>query len=174
MDYINSRHPEVKRAERTTDVQNMSRICFRCKNEQPLSDFGTKKDDKFGRSHECRACKRIKNHLNKNKPRTRFCTYRKSAAVRGIPFLLSFDEFKQFWNLPCFYCGNLIDGIGLDRRESSLGYILENIDSCCSRCNYAKQSQTQEQFIQMCQMVSSRFNNHTISPKVESQPEQGL
>jgi hypothetical protein len=53
---------------------------------------------------------------------------------------LSFDDFKELRIKPCHYCGNYIGdgGYGLDRKDSNLGYTLENIVPCCRECNITK------------------------------------
>ena len=37
--------------------------------------------------------------------------------------------------LPCYYCDSTYD-IGLDRKDSSKGHTLENVVSCCEKCNF--------------------------------------
>lgn len=82
---------------------------------------------------------------------------RKFSSENGI---ISFDKFKELVNQPCFYCDEIgskkisdiiqargklyicsdetININGIDRLDSSKGYIDGNCISCCSKCNYAK------------------------------------
>jgi hypothetical protein len=68
-------------------------------------------------------------------------SYAQGAKVRGFIFCLNFDEFKELVTTPCHYCGNLPEGDrfnGIDRIDSSLGYVPENSVPCCRICNRAK------------------------------------
>lgn len=51
-------------------------------------------------------------------------------------------------NRTCAYCGLVYDGSGsgVDRINSSIGYRIDNIATCCKRCNHAKNDQTVEEF----------------------------
>ena len=82
--------------------------------------------------------------------------------------VISFQEFKELVNQPCFYCneigskeisdriqtrgkificsGEIININGIDRLDSSKGYIKGNCIPCCTRCNYAKHTQTLQEF----------------------------
>lgn len=62
---------------------------------------------------------------------------------RGIPFLLSFDRFKEVVSTPCYYCGfklcsQVKEGSGIDRIDSRKGYEVGNVISCGHRCNLLK------------------------------------
>jgi hypothetical protein len=82
---------------------------------------------------------------------------KKRAKKRGKEFLLSYEDYVDFAKNPfCFYCdeplfwpeygrrsrasgppkGYLSSNI--DRKDNSVGYVKENIVSCCSRCNKVK------------------------------------
>lgn len=66
-------------------------------------------------------------------------------------FTLTFDEFYTITQQPCFYCGEpprqryYLSHLrkefiynGLDRVDSSKGYEMGNVVSCCGHCNRAK------------------------------------
>ncbi len=74
----------------------------------------------------------------KQSPRGRFSKYKEKAKERGLAFSLTLEEFKSFWNSLCYYCGNSINGIGLDRINSSRGYFIDNVVPCCLMCNRMK------------------------------------
>jgi hypothetical protein len=77
----------------------------------------------------------------------RFANYKSGARVRKIPFELTFDEFETFWQAPCVYCGDLIDTIGVDRINNSLGYTIDNCVSCCQTCNYMKSDLCEDKWL---------------------------
>ena len=64
--------------------------------------------------------------------------YRSGAKQRNIPFLLTEEEFKSFWQAPCSYCGDEIKTIGLDRIDSDGPYRIDNVRPCCWPCNSNK------------------------------------
>lgn len=68
----------------------------------------------------------------------KYSAYRDGAVKRNLPFEISLEDFKLFWQVPCYYCGDAIDTIGLDRINSDLGYTLDNLRPCCTFCNRAK------------------------------------
>ena len=165
MAYRRKLHPNTHRKV-TTDLVSMTRTCYSCHETKSLDEFGRNKNRRasMGRSHECRVChnKRSKDH--KNTPEHRFATYKSGARVRKISFELSFEEFISFWNKPCFYCEEEIMGIGLDRKDSTGSYCIENVLPCCGQCNYAKKSQTTDQFISMCLKVAKKFESYIVPP----------
>jgi hypothetical protein len=88
--------------------------------------------------------------------RGRFTKYKAQAKSRNYPFELDEDQFLSFWEKPCHYCGDKIDGIGIDRIDNSLGYTIENCVPCCEDCNRMKMTKTIEQFLRKCEIIVSR------------------
>ena len=91
--------------------------------------------------HTCEQCvpnqkeyaANYKNGLN-----GRWQMYRANAKKRGLPFKLTIQQFAEFWQKPCSYCGSEIETVGIDRVDSSLGYVEGNLVSCCWICNQSK------------------------------------
>lgn len=88
--------------------------------------------------------------------------YRRGAKMRDLKFELSKVEFFDLTQKNCFYCGQVpsrkratrikgkIQGFifnGIDRFDSSKGYILENCVPACAECNIIKRDFTYKQFI---------------------------
>jgi 5-methylcytosine-specific restriction endonuclease McrA len=79
-------------------------------------------------------------------------SYRKSARDRGLSWDLSNAEFFALVTSNCRYCGTPPNSVrkpnagvngeffytGVDRVENTLGYIPDNVVSCCWDCNRAK------------------------------------
>ena len=98
-----------------------------------------------------------------------FGRYRASAKKRGFVFDIDKPLFRLFVTLPCNYCGqppksiwptdskNELNGSftysGLDRVDSSVGYISTNIAPCCKICNYMKQSLSESEFLTHIQQI---------------------
>jgi hypothetical protein len=91
---------------------------------------------------------------------------------------LSFDDFYNLSQKNCYYCNSkpatkynaiqktsseyqIKEGLfvynGLDRIDSNLGHIKENVVPCCVRCNRSKMDYTQEEFLNM---IKNIFEKH--------------
>lgn len=76
--------------------------------------------------------------------------------------LFEIDDITVFniIHSPCHYCGFLVEfplsRNGLDRIDNSLGYIADNVVSCCWICNRAKRELSLEEFNEWS---IRRFNN---------------
>lgn len=88
--------------------------------------------------------------------------YVRSADRRNFKFSITLEKFRELTKLTCHYCGEApckisYDSIskkttgyifnGLDRKDSKIGYIEENVLPCCSICNYAKRSMSYTDYI---------------------------
>jgi hypothetical protein len=60
--------------------------------------------------------------------------------------------FKQYKSLvssqKCFYCGKPLPlaGYGIDRIDSTKGYVVKNVRPCCTVCNLAKNKTSEKEF----------------------------
>lgn len=76
--------------------------------------------------------------------RGRYGIYKQNAKQRNIQFDLTVEEFDEITQQPCTYCGgfngecNGIKYSGVDRIDSSQGYIKLNAIPCCETCNKMK------------------------------------
>lgn len=86
-------------------------------------------------------------------------SYRLSARRKHREFSLTESDFRELIQRPCHYCGVEYSNVsvsrsntgdfkynGLDRVDSSRGYTLDNVVSCCGRCNTAKLDMTTDEF----------------------------
>lgn len=81
--------------------------------------------------------------------------YKASAKTRKIDYNLTDEEAVSFFKLNCFYCDtpsynkikDVIEYTGLDRIDSNIGYVSENVQPCCKQCNIAKQSLSNIDFL---------------------------
>lgn len=95
--------------------------------------------------------------LKRKSPARKFSEYKGNAHSRNRSFELTFDQFKSFWQKSCYYCKGTVETIGLDRIDSSVGYIITNVVSCCATCNEAKMDRSQQEFIEHCRKVAATF-----------------
>lgn len=83
--------------------------------------------------------------------------YKISAKKRGFDMSLSDSEFKRLFSSNCFYCGIVPSQVatvgksiliynGIDRLNSSVGYVIGNVEACCKNCNLRKGKLTSEEF----------------------------
>lgn len=89
-----------------------------------------------------------------DRPERCFKMYERNAKKANRDFSLTLAFFSTFWQKPCFYCGEDIDTIGIDRIDNSIGYIEDNIVSCCKLCNLMKRSLSQKEFLLKCRKIS--------------------
>lgn len=94
------------------------------------------------------------------------CAYKASARVRGLAFMLSPDECKSLFEDRCFYChtepynknerstGEVYVYSGIDRVDSSVGYVFSNCVSCCVQCNKMKMQFSQKAFVEKCAQIA--------------------
>lgn len=89
-------------------------------------------------------------------------------------FTLTNEQSLILFKSDCFYCGEepkngtykntetrnfLFQGI--DRVDNTKGYTPENTVPCCRVCNYAKWTQTHEEYIERCTKIYMRFKGST-------------
>ncbi len=74
-------------------------------------------------------------------------SYKRAAKKRDIEWLLTDEDFKLFWQQPCYYCGDVIETIGIDRIDNNKGYEISNCTPCCSVCNTMKMSMDTKEFL---------------------------
>lgn len=92
--------------------------------------------------------------------------YKWSAEKRGLSFELSREQFFDLMSKDCFYCGepprraykmksSYGEAIynGIDRIDSSIGYVIGNVVPCCTTCNQAKMEMSIEDFISWVQRI---------------------
>jgi len=102
--------------------------------------------------------------------RSIFRMYNSNAKARNYEFNIDFDDFVKLLVMNCFYCGsepnNLYMNIyynflynGIDRRDNSKGYTLENSVSCCKMCNVAKNNNSESDFLNWVKKVNEFQNS---------------
>ena len=97
-----------------------------------------------------------------------FSVYKSSARHRGLKWNLTKDEFLRITQQPCHYCGVEPKQIclatetangeyiynGIDRKDSSIGYIPSNVVPCCKACNYAKNKLSYDEFLDLIKRIA--------------------
>ncbi|MFZ2937660.1 MAG: hypothetical protein WA066_03025 [Candidatus Omnitrophota bacterium] len=96
----------------------------------------------------------------------------KASEKRMIGDILSYDDFVVLTQtIECHYCGSPIiwvkyntgkngSAYNLDRKNSNMGYTLENVVVCCKKCNRAKSNQyTHDEWICMATALKGYYKN---------------
>jgi hypothetical protein len=95
------------------------------------------------------------------KNKTPYVTYKKhSADARSLAFELSEDEYYKLRLSPCYLCGHMASQDaqnGIDRIDSSVGYVAGNCAPCCVYCNRMKNAYSLLEFLEKC----GRIRVHT-------------
>ncbi len=87
-----------------------------------------------------------------------FSKYKNRAKEKNRYFELTPKLYEELRRQSCYSCGlNEYKHIGIDRFDSSQGYTIENMRSCCSACNYLKRHYTFDEFVEMCHCVCKVF-----------------
>lgn len=108
------------------------------------------------------------------------CVQRKANLKEDSNNLISFDEFKNLISSPCVYCGGGFDNYkkdrrrtknkglvtptvlyytGIDRIDSTKGYIKDNCAPCCFTCNHAKTNMPKEEFYSWIKKVYTNLKD---------------
>lgn len=97
-----------------------------------------------------------------------YAAYKYQAGVRNHVFQLSKEQFRRLTEGDCHYCGKVPSQMhpkvkrhnngfyiynGIDRVDSSVGYLQENCVPCCGGCNHMKKQRSAEDFIKVCKAV---------------------
>ena len=105
--------------------------------------------------------------------------YRRSASDKNLDFQLSQEDYEKIVCGSCYYCGIIADkGFnGIDRKDQTQGYVIENCVNCCQMCNYMKGSLSDIVFIKMVEHILSYNNlvkNGCLYPEVFSDHFYGV
>ena len=103
-----------------------------------------------------------KYYYTKHKLSGRYSTYRSNAIKRGIPFDLTIEQFDLITSKPCHYCGECdvyedMTFTGVDRMDSSKGYIFNNCVPCCRICNSMKSDLDLDVFLKKINKIYNKF-----------------
>jgi len=161
----------VKQATERTNTGRVKWICIcDCGNEHIVSgDCLT-----FGKTKSCGCLRREVQHLKfQDREHAVWKQLYNSTIVKrskkgGYVTDIEFGLFKELSQCPCFYCGlvasntvrdrnttrdTVITYNGLDRVDSSGGYMKNNVVPCCKFCNCAKSTMSQEEFMRWVKRV---------------------
>lgn len=147
--------------------------CTRCEEWKSLDEFGNVKRTWDGLNCYCKQCNNERAKEVYGTVEGRFICYKASAKERNLSFNLSLNEFKTFSNMKCHYCGSETNVIGIDRINSSIGYVLPNCISCCATCNKMKMDMGYTTFLLHIEKIKNNLIKQ-LPPSEESTNQEKL
>ena len=87
--------------------------------------------------------------------------YEKNAQKSGLEFEITREQFNAMAVSNCYYCckpaSSNSGSLGLDRADSALPYVINNVVPCCGPCNIMKREMSVSDFKKHCELIVSRF-----------------
>lgn len=155
-------------------------ICTKCNIPKEFKFFHKSKQGAYGRKSYCSTCAhimfnkyKIENYdkINKNRierykttvkdPKFIFNRLKRNAKQRNIFFNIDLDFFMSLWEQNCTYCGDKVYTAGIDRIDSSIGYVSGNCVRCCFICNKAKNNLSVGDFINHCKKILQKHASNS-------------
>lgn len=146
--------------------------CSKCKIHRYTKNFYRSKSCKSGLRSECKFCtvrdviqynkehREERNKYRNTTPKPKYNRYKKDAKRKNRVFDLTFEQFMKFWQEPCYYCGDVVKTVGLDRLDSKIGYVVSNLVSACEICNRMKRTYSLELFLEKCYKIVIRHTEN--------------
>jgi len=145
-----------------------SKACTHCHNTFTLKD-GFYPSTKLGHDSICRPCRREIRSASYYRhrevqyernllPRNKLWGYKQGAKSRNLEWTLTENQFMALWQVPCHYCGEPIDTIGLDRLDNTKGYTPDNVGTCCFTCNRMKGNMTSDEWLSHIRKVVNQID----------------
>ena len=154
-----------------TSDRRMNWLCeCECGNKHIVSSYNLRK----GRVKSCGCASNELRSISEKIPNNgsylnkMYFRYKYDATVRNNrEFELTKEQFFSIIQQDCHYCGKVSNPFnansnninGIDRLDSSGGYIVENCVPCCSQCNISKNTMGYDQFINWIEKVYKHMNN---------------
>ena len=161
---VNSSKPErkiVKNAWKEANYEKIAMYCIQYRKkliEEDIDEFHNHNSEIMKKWRELHP-EKVKeiNEKNKNNIDRYFQIYKNSAILKQLLFELTKEEYLLIVNSPCNYCGIIQEkGFnGIDRVNSTIGYVNNNCVSCCAMCNYMKGCLNKDIFIQRIEHIAT-------------------
>lgn len=113
---------------------------------------------KYCASKKGKASRKKHSAIYYSTPKGWYNNYKKWAKSREKLFDITLKQFLTFIDVPCYYCGGQVSKVGLDRIDNAIGYTIDNVVSCCTRCNKMKLDINLPEWLLHMQKITSRFN----------------
>jgi hypothetical protein len=88
--------------------------------------------------------------------------YRVKSLEKNFDFQITEEQFYDITSGKCYICGKIPSNIhknGIDRFNSSIGYVFENCRCCCGECNYMKNNYDYGIFVDKLKTIHTHYNS---------------
>ena len=183
IDLIGKRFGKLVVKAKSNQRGNVGQIKWVCECDCGNIHIVTGESIRSGKSKSCGCLKRIAYNKLENRGVAIFkhlykSTIEKRSKKRGWNSFILFSEFMFLSTQPCYYCGlspsnfatdrmggkgyKKVSDVsivysGIDRIDSSIGYVSGNVVPCCKHCNVAKNTMTQSQFREWIKNVFNHY-----------------
>lgn len=158
-------------------INNMKIVCQTCGISKPIKDYLPDLESITRYNFECKKCSGDQDRFDKfklknkykcvRKERAIYLRYRISAKDRNLEFSLTLEDMQRFrTRVPCYYCGDKLKRIGIDRVDNSKGYTLDNCVPCCTTCNRMKMAHTTDFFLNHLDKISKNMMKEIIRLRI--------
>lgn len=113
-------------------------------------------------------------------------SYKRGAIHRNLTFNISKEQFNEIINQKCYYCGFSPNQIlykkgmqtpfiynGIDRKDNTVGYEINNVVPACKFCNMAKGTSTINEFENWINHLVE-YKTGNVNKIMVSQKEQNI
>jgi hypothetical protein len=143
------------------EKRKSGKICKKCGKEKDIEAYRKTYDKRDGKNYYrsvCRKCdiERVTNYVKTHHAFAIFQYSRKGARRKNQVFELTKEDVEKLVSLPCSYCGSY-NKIGIDRKENSIGYTINNSVPCCPRCNMMKRDMPLVAWLAMTPVIREIF-----------------
>ncbi len=138
-----------------------------------------------GRSTQCKRCQNTKLEASESAFNKVYLSYVHSAKSRGLDWIFTKAEARMIFERPCFFCKRPPFAIrtarncrgsftfsGIDRLDSSLGYVRGNCVPCCKDCNYMKRDLPLVEFKEHISRIAIGLGLCELNPDAEGADTQ--
>jgi hypothetical protein len=169
IDLVGKRFGRLLVISRTKSKKNRTRWVCQC--DCGRTRIATGKYLRQGKTQSCGCIKREQLSLPPSEASRNHLMglYMAGAERRSLVFKITLEDFIRLTSGNCYYCrmipsswhrttattGYLYNGI--DRRDNSRGYELDNCVSCCTICNRMKMALGEKEFITKCCQIADNF-----------------
>jgi len=94
-----------------------------------------------------------------------YSIYKCRAKNKNINFEITKEQFNEIIINDCYLCGKKITDThqnGIDRVDSKIGYIEENLKACCGGCNYFKREFNLEDILNKCKLITEHVRENKL------------
>ncbi|MCR4286876.1 MAG: hypothetical protein NUW09_02555 [Deltaproteobacteria bacterium] len=159
--YYERNKDRITANKRKNYAKNRAKNIERCRlwrerNREQIRDSDRiRNTERWGNDPKYREKKKTQHRQYWQSIKGKYTSYKKAAQNRGFTFNLSLDEFAGLIeNRACTYCGD--PATGVDRIDSSIGYLINNCTPCCKLCNRMKMNFDKELFISHCAKITNK------------------